>query len=223
MSTYIEEIARKRRERRRTVKELADGIAGGLGEDWHVEPPRDADDYEWAWISGPGGMRLMIQPTGGTDQLLKVQVSGLLPQGAPDVMRRDDTRTRHINASVSRGGAAIARDVARRLLPDYATILADTYRAIEKRDSARARRQAVTDEVMAMFPGSRESAVRQHDYRQETHLQLPDGFGTVEVYGDASKAQLDLRNAPVGMVLAALEAVAEYGRAQTGLSLPAVA
>jgi hypothetical protein len=110
----------------KSLRELAQEIAQALGPDWKLSTRFDAEDSQdrRPWRSrteGPNHQALFLSTTWGKRGML--YVSGWTPDGIPH-----DTQVRvgimpSINVSLTKTAAQIAKDITRRLLPEYQALL----------------------------------------------------------------------------------------------------
>src|SRR5258708_7547661 len=110
----------------KSLRELAQEIVQALGLEWKLSARFDAEDSQdrrpWrSRIEGPNSQALFLSNTWGPKGML--QVSGWTPDGIPH-----DTQVRvgalpSINVSLTKTPAQIAKDIARRLLPEYQALL----------------------------------------------------------------------------------------------------
>ena len=118
--TYQETATRERREKHQAADAAARAICAALGDGWTLEGP-DASDYDpRVTFHGPAGEMVHMDNYGGSNG--RWHLSGTLPQGLYNHKRYND-QTGDITVSASKTGAQIARDIERRLLPQYRATL----------------------------------------------------------------------------------------------------
>lgn len=114
----------------KTLREIAEEIAKALGSDWRRSTKFDDDDkadlVPWrARLEGPNQQALFLSNTWGPKG--KLHISGW----APDNIDRQTVsipQMPSINVSVEKKAEQTAKDIERRLLPEYRTMLADLLR-----------------------------------------------------------------------------------------------
>ncbi len=92
-----------------------------------------------------------------------------------------------ISVALSRGSEAIAKEITRRLLPEYFRILALGIAQAEK-DSAYANAKAVNFRVLAQAIGEKEPQERD----ENVHFSAGEAYGTIQA--SATTAELHLRS-----------------------------
>jgi hypothetical protein len=131
---------------RREFHDFAAEIAGhmdGWNYDAEANKGYDGDLMPGASLAGPGGRALFLRLD---DHKGRVEVSGKWPtdkgayRSARDWYAIDYGQSEpRISASASRGAAAVARDIERRLLPDIEPIWQKVQERIEEQNAYRAR------------------------------------------------------------------------------------
>jgi hypothetical protein len=116
----------------RTLRQIAEEIALALGTEWKRDTKTDADDTkeglgEWrAVLNGQGSESLFLSTTWG--QKGKLYVSGSIPTSVDrQSVRVPDPIA--INISMDKTAPQIARDITRRLLPEYRVQLAEVLKS----------------------------------------------------------------------------------------------
>lgn len=130
---------------KQTARQIAREVAPLLGEGWVF----DDRDSAGASIAGPDDAELFFYLGYGSKG--KVTISSSYPNGTYQKVWKYDRF--EIGVSVSRGAAVIAKEIQRRLLPDYLPELARVRQAIADHDAAEARRDSVA-EVLGKIVGS---------------------------------------------------------------------
>ena len=138
-----------------TESELAattEAVAELLPDEWTYQP---APDRNWGQIAGPNGATLYLtnglnRPTGA--------VTGILPDAPFYVTRREHTQC-SIGVTLTRPPEAIAREINRRLLPEYLPLYERLRAAVDRHErrqqlqsslARRLERTAPADPVMSM-------------------------------------------------------------------------
>jgi len=125
--------------------DLAREVAGHLGPDWSAEDP--GDDYPGAYLNGPDQARLYLR--GIWNDATRVQVAGGYPQN------HQRPAAHSITVALSRGAAAIAREITRRLLPDYLATLKGVIAENHRDQQAAERRAHNAGELAKLLPGAK--------------------------------------------------------------------
>lgn len=125
---------------------LAAQIARELGSGWSVDTPN-----EWnVRLIGPNREHLpMHVPWNSKGQ---VRISGSYPIGITTLY---GVSLPGIGVSASRGAKAIAKEITRRLLPEYAPVLVEILRRHHERELSQFRQRDVAASIAARFPALR--------------------------------------------------------------------
>src|SRR5258708_33417287 len=110
----------------KSLRELAQEIVQALGPDWKLSTRFDAEDSQdrrpWrSRIEGPDSQALFLSNTWGPKGML--HVSGWAPDGIPHETPVRGGALPSINVSLTKTPTQIAKDITRRLLPDYQALL----------------------------------------------------------------------------------------------------
>jgi len=108
-----------------------------------------------------------------------------------------------ITVNASRGAAAVAGEITRRLLPAYQELLADVQARNAADTAAAAARDAVAAEISASFPpgpGLPITAYRRSDCTV-LYVNAACGWGQVRISGDATLVDLQLSDVPAAAAL----------------------
>ena len=110
----------------KSLRELAQEIAQALGPDWKLSTRFDAEDSQdrkpWrSRIEGRDSQALFLSNTRGPKGML--HVSGWTPDGIPHETQVRVGTLPSINVSLTKTSAQIAKDITRRLLPEYQALL----------------------------------------------------------------------------------------------------
>lgn len=139
---------------REEMSALTANIAVSLGDGWSGV----VDDYAWsATLSGPDGAAVWLSPG---DDGAKLEIHGNYPDN--DAY---DVKHVRIGVSVSRGAATIAREITRRVLPEYLTELSRIQAHIADRAAMKAKRRAFADELAEPIGARVEETDRTNDTR----------------------------------------------------------
>jgi hypothetical protein len=106
----------------KSLRELAQEIAQALGSDWKLSTKFDAEDANdrrpWrSRIEGPNSQALFLSNTWGGKGML--HVAGWTPDGIDHNTQARVGQLPSINISLAKTSEQMAKDITRRLLPDY--------------------------------------------------------------------------------------------------------
>lgn len=162
----------------KSLKEIAESIAEALGQEWSRSTRFDLEDGSRQWrarLEGPGVEALFISNTWGPRGMLSI--SGWVP----DDIDRQSVRLpemAHINVSLSKTPEQMAREIQRRLLPEYRKQLAEVLKAhaadLEWKDGVRKTKQRVVEIIGGLLHNDSEIVVG----RGSTDIQVcgPDSL-----------------------------------------------
>jgi hypothetical protein len=196
---------------------LARDLAEALGDDWHWEKPDE--DHVMGFIDGPDGRKLGVHiDTYGKQEGKKGEIRGMLPQrDAKGDYFSTSIEVPSIGFTVARGVDAIARDVQRRLLPDYEVAFQRTQEALARRneylaettDSIAAIVEAVPDLGWRRRPEFERKipAIRRSEESSASFDLEGAGWGDIKAHGDS--VSLEARSLSREQVIRMLKALAE--------------
>jgi hypothetical protein len=189
----------------RPAQYLARDLAEALGDDWHWKKPDE--DHVTGFIDGPDGRQLAVHvQTYGAQEGKKGEISGLLPQrdAKGDYFSTSIERP-SIGFTVARGVDAIARDVQRRLLPDYEVAFQRTQEALARRNEYLAE---TTDSIAGILEAVPGLEWRRHREESSASFDLEGaGWGDIKAHGDS--VSLEARSLSREQVIRMLRALAE--------------
>ncbi|MGC2744686.1 MAG: hypothetical protein WA672_16035 [Candidatus Angelobacter sp.] len=186
---------------------LAQQIAEALGNPWTISAARrfnggPINAYEhphYQYMQGEGDERLELYFVSGSN-MQRLTVSGRYPItargdfiSAPHGMRRPD-----ITVAISRSPDAIAREVARRLLPEYRKVLA-VVQEIKRRMDGSEDVQEANLNVLAEAFGMKPSADNLKQGSMRLRLPIGGAHGNLEVFDQS--VNLNLRSIPIKKAL----------------------
>jgi hypothetical protein len=200
----VSAIDNYREQERRQAAELR-GLAAQLAAliGYTVEPPA-ADPYmrDTVRLHGPDGAVLTL--TRQRNNPLRLSVHGRYPPGTTQVAYHLPSHT--ITISISRGAQAIARDIARRLLPGYLADLARAQQALHTRADASRARERVAAQLLAVVPGLRRGVASDTRVTLVYYGQRHSGTnGSVEISGPGDEVSISLTG-PATVLLPAFTA-----------------
>lgn len=174
------------------IHQLAHQLAAELGDGWTVTC--DPEDRRPS-LSHPDGRRLHVGRV--WNQRDRVAVSGVLP---PTDMYQP-TRT-SITVALARGPQTIAREITRRVLPEYDATYAEIVAFNRTQQDDRERRAAVLECLRVILGGH----VREDRHEHTLHAYLTTGSGDfgdtgfrcadVRAHGDGSRVEIKLTDVP---------------------------
>lgn len=180
----------------RILAGLTAGAAVELGAGWTAE--HEPGDWGGSHrLHGPGGALLRIDKDGYGDVPTRVEVLGLFSGvSAP----RHWHENHKITVAVSRGPVALAREITRRLLPDYLPAL----EAAQQREAdavARVARLADrAEQLRALLPGGYVISHACTESNFEMSVPGREVDGTVSLRYDGATGALQLRRVPVELL-----------------------
>jgi|GEM_PF-2475056 len=132
-------------DQRAIVRQVSAFVADALGEGWSVDTSEAYAEHTGVYVDGPDGARLWLTLGGrnyGRD-LDRLSIRGQYPRpeeskgyGDGWSKRFGETRTDEISVKRDRDPAAIAREIRRRLLPDYLEMLGEAVAGNAAHDAA---------------------------------------------------------------------------------------
>jgi len=163
----------------KSLREIAEGIAAALGPEWKRSTAFDEEDAQdrrpWrSRIEGPNKLRLFLSNTWGPKGML--HVSGWVP----DEVDRNAVRVSpmaSINTSLGKTPEQMAKDIERRLLPEYRTQIAEILKAHEA-DLAYKKAMLETKERVAEILGG--------EAREDREIVYGSGRADIQVCGPDS-------------------------------------
>jgi hypothetical protein len=192
------------------IRGLATEVATALGDGWSVDPEWDCNG---SMIDHTDGRRLHVHKPWNKDGF--VAVNGVYPHPTAFYFRPEDRF--EINVRADRGAEVIAREINRRLMSDYAEVLAKVKAADEQHRDAYAKREAFTARVYAVLgkpqPVHEVPEWEQERRRMDTSTDISlhgllDGYGSIKVSHDATSASIEIHSIPAEKVLEVLKLLA---------------
>jgi hypothetical protein len=182
-------------------------VAAQLGDGWEAAPGAHG---ELAFIRHADGRGLFIHAlTYPFSARGRAEVRGVYPDG----WTGDREREPRITVSMGRDPAAVARDIARRLLPAYGEQLERARAYVAEAQAEESSREQVAAAITAVLPGTERDHVQ--PWKLGIALRLrPWGYRhtcVIRSGSDSTEVDLDLRGLPAAdavRMLAALGAVA---------------
>jgi hypothetical protein len=188
-----------------SLEDFMNGTAKALGRDWSAS----LNDYGTACLEGPEGCSLFVRPDHHEwVRADRVEVSGSWPRGTSANGSSQLFAPYHdsysITAALSRGPAAVARDIERRLLPGYLPryreMVARRDRHVEE-ELARLRAAQEIRDLLRIDPSS----------QNPCEFYLPDtvGYGQLKVehYGGQLQVEFSRLQVPYDRALSILTAL----------------
>ncbi len=129
----------------RELCEFADLVCVELEGMWRVDRSTGYLSYAVAFINGPEGERLVFRENDG-----RLTISGDYPAEAFRAL--GESRRHAISVSINRTFSAIAREINRRLLPDYRVTLAEVCERLTARAVAAEKLESVLSSLQEEFP-----------------------------------------------------------------------
>jgi hypothetical protein len=177
---------------------LAHAVAAHLPGDWDLVNP-----YDWIVFLVQGDVELGFRLIEGTAPA-RVRVTGALPEGHHHALR---LATRSITASAVRGGAHIAKEVTRRLMPAYKEDIAAAKAAMARRFDRLDRYCGAIERVRGLVP---EAAPWSSEFPDRTVAWGPDGFSfSYRVRSTDATCDVDLERLPEPVALEVIALIAD--------------
>lgn len=179
------------------IRHLAADVAAELP-GWSFFPDENYD--MGAKLSGPDGQGIrMFKEMWNSERLM---ITGVYPPGSHPF---DLGSCPRISVSPSRGAAAIARDISRRLLPGYVALLAGVNAAMAEHEVARDARRAVLTKAMAIIGrGCSPDA----EEREISLYGLAGGYGNLRLNHHGDSGEITIRGISSDMILTVLRVLA---------------
>lgn len=172
---------------------LTQGIASALGNEWEVP----LNDNNWTCkITHKLSQKVLYVSGDGYNKPTKVNISGSLHVGecgryvevyqtAKDGSGWRKQTVPTISITIARGYDVIAKEINRRLLPEYDRILTLALTQVQKDKEYKDARQA-NIEALAEAAG-----VKSPDGKDNLYVHFGEVYGTVEVYKDSANVKLN--------------------------------
>jgi len=147
----------------KSLRELAQEIAQALGSDWKLSTKFDEEDAQdrkpWrSRIEGPDSQALFLSNTWGPKGML--HVSGWTPDGIDHNTQVRVGQLPSINISLTKTSEQMAKDISRRLLPEYQQLLTKLFEQhrtdTEYKNGVEKMQRAVSDVLGVPFREGRE-------------------------------------------------------------------
>lgn len=203
-----------------SLSTLSRAVATHLGPEWTLDLTTLGEPDRPIGLHGPDGARLLI----GFDNWSRPQRAEIWGT-YPDRIGLDYRLPRHeITCSRGRGAQVIAREITRRLLPEYLVDLSTAHDIAARRARQKQARADTAGRIAAVLPGAHLS---EDDSRgslsREIRLNLPgEAWGDVHLDLDGQAADVKLHNVPadalVHLVAALSAAPAEPVASNPGLT-----
>lgn len=185
------------------LHQLARDIAAALGAPWAYKPGRGDELAHYAEIVHKDGYGVtMFQHTREP-----LHFAGEFPAGAYlgyQVARPS------INCSPDKSPAQLARDITRRLLPDYLPLWEKAAQQVRDREEHERKVLALRAELVPLFPGARVGPEHSNDVDRTIsfHLANHNGYGEVKLSSDT--VELHLRSIPAALAKSIARAIQAY-------------
>ena len=131
------------------LQEHAENIAKALGEGWKRSTRFDETDSSWrAELEGPDNQVLFLSSTWAGKQ--RLYIAGSIPQGTewPYQVTRPE-----ITVNIEKSAQQVARDITKRLIPDYLPKLAEVLKRKAERETFESNRKSLADQVAEITGG----------------------------------------------------------------------
>lgn len=177
---------------------LTHAVAAHLPGDWELISPHD-----WMVVLVQDDLELGFHLVKGASPA-RVRVNGGLPEGHHDAVR---LAPRSITASAVRGGAHIAREITRRLMPGYLEDIGTAKAAMARRLDRLDRYCGAIERVRDLIPGADAWSSEVPD---RTDFWGPDGFWfRYRVHTHEATCDVDLERIPEPVALEVIALIAD--------------
>lgn len=188
-------------------------VAGILGSNWQqstAEPfnhkeIRGFEPPDRGYIQGQGNERLTLYYSSEKRNGLRLVVAGLFPKTARGEYIKPDT-DHSITIAADRNPEAVAKDIERRLLPDYRVTLQKVIETKTYQDDYNQKQESNTLEAakllgVTLTPEGIEAGA--------LSLSVKGGYGDARIYADAIR--FDRLSLPIAVALQVLEIIGKAG------------
>jgi hypothetical protein len=183
------------------IATLAAELATELGEGWTLDTAKSMPHF--CYLDGPDNVRLGLRDVANAymhpgQALGKVTVHGIYPDKTSQVVY--EVTSHEISVTGTRPVAAIAGDIARRLVPQVAADMVTILARLDQFETNRHARHAVRDELAAILPDARVGG--ESDTATSSHISsFPRGGDTYsdwQISHDGTRvSELKIRNLPI--------------------------
>lgn len=183
---------------REQARAIGAEVAQALGEGWSI----NNNSESWgANLIGPNDEDIFIRLETYGAKKGRLTISGNYP-GTHEQQRRVE---RHrIGVSADRSATAIAREIERRLLPDYRESLATVRMIIALDEHYDAIRQEVGQEFATLLGTSFRAP-----QNEVTYPLSREGYGSIKLSHSGATADVELRGLPIDVVRAVVKTLAD--------------
>jgi hypothetical protein len=195
------------------AQDIAANLGGGTPEwGWRVE--RIDPDYGrgQAVLAGPGGAVLYVYPfaKGLNADWDRIVISGGYPHQEMQEAGGIRAERYSITVSAAKPAGIIAKDIKRRLFPEYLAELERVREAIRRHGEVRVQREAFMAEVAAMFGKDPERSIgKGKDTAQLSIYEMARGSAEVVVNGAPDTVNIKLSSIPREVAYEVLDVLAK--------------
>lgn len=195
--------------RKRALLNAGRGIADHL-DGWSFrEPPEDWDGWT-AVLEGPHGMGLEIRRSSRNEPGTIEGVFPKLPGDKDPYLTQEDKERCRIGATLTRPPHVLARDIERRLLPDYAQIFARVSPQVKEAHKSHRWAESLLEEIVSIC-GSKPRTDSQRHFHEVTFRNLSGSARIIEPCQSRPQGAVQLRlEVPGRFAVKALRFLAEH-------------
>jgi hypothetical protein len=133
-----------------TLQTLAKGVADIMG--YKVKPRSESNHGGYAVIEGPDGRAIAFNTASGLANSGKIHISGVYPDRIDGRLVWTARKTYpRIQVAMSKSPAIVARDIERRLMPDYLALLAECKETIARWTDIRDKSGTIANMIATEF------------------------------------------------------------------------
>jgi hypothetical protein len=185
--------------------ELVRQIATALGPDWtYRNPSLDGTLSHWAKIKNDDGYSISVTSQWPTYAL---HISGEFPK---DHHLGYNVSRPSINVSPAKTPEQIAKDIRRRLMPEYLPLWKQAKEQEQARNTFEAEQARLSDELYLLFPAGIARRGNGYDAKNKTiSFHLENGYGDIDASNDS--CSMKLRSIPSKLAKAIVGLIAKEG------------
>ncbi|WP_405057066.1 hypothetical protein OG474_30560 [Kribbella sp. NBC_01505] len=180
---------------------LADELSKQTGETWTVDTSEKWEGHESTHINGPDQQVIVVRRKMReySANFQRIEISGCYPDGYGN--NAWDLKEHKISVARDRAVEAIAKEIVRRLLPDYRKSLVEVVELMAKAAESEANKEAAIQRLLSSLGGSNHSGT--------IWAPLDGHWAKIRVLHGGKKAELDVHSLPIETVERMMRAAAD--------------
>lgn len=199
-------------ERKNFLRSVGEQVAPRLGDGWSLHPNNGEYNDEYRELHGPNGQALYFAFKDDT----KLTFGPRWPKdetGRESFPRgyQNEPKVEGIKVSIEKTPEIIARDIQRRLLPQYQATLAAIQKRLEE-SSSYEKKRAANLERLAKVVGTTVRYDRNGQAPHSISHYRNDGPYAREIYTNDTTADINLSSVPMKLAVEILALIANYGK-----------